>query len=237
MSRSGSRCGAAGKTRNERREASRRGEEAVTPLLLLVSSYLLGALPTSYLAGRLTRGIDLRGHGSGNLGTTNTFRVLGARVAAPVLVVDVLKGWAPAWYFPTLDSAAWWWALAYGGAAILGHVYPVYLRFRGGKGVATAAGVFLALAPSAAVVALVVWLVVLGIFRIVSLASLAAAVSLVAVLVAVETRPAVLWLGIGAAVFVTIAHRSNIARLLRGEEHRFSRRGSPVPTPDERPTK
>jgi acyl phosphate:glycerol-3-phosphate acyltransferase len=209
----------------------------VTPLVLVVLSYLLGSVPTSYLAGRISRGIDLRVHGSGNLGTTNTFRVLGARVAAPVLVVDVLKGWAPAWYFPMLDASPWWWALVYGGAAILGHVFPLYLRFRGGKGVATAAGVFLALAPSAAVVALVVWLVVLGIFRIVSLASLSAALSLVTVLLAVETRPAVLWLGIGVATFVTVAHRSNIVRLLRGEEHRFSRRGAPLPTPDERPTK
>ena len=114
---------------------------------LLLAAYLIGAVPTSYLIGRMARGIDLREHGSGNLGATNAFRVLGWRLALPVLLIDVFKGWFPAFVFPRLDGAGWEWALAYGAAAILGHVFSVYVNFKGGKGVATGAGVFLALAP------------------------------------------------------------------------------------------
>jgi acyl phosphate:glycerol-3-phosphate acyltransferase len=196
----------------------------VSPWLLIAASYLLGAIPSSYIAGRAARGIDLREHGSGNLGASNTFRVLGARVAAPVMVFDVLKGWFPAWFFPLWDGVpAWEWALAYGAAAIVGHVFSVYMGFRGGKGVATAAGVFLALTPVGVGAALLVWLVVLGAFRMVSLASISAAVTLVAVLLVVETRAPVVWLGVAIALFVIYAHRSNIRRIIRGEEFRFGR--------------
>lgn len=192
------------------------------PALLVVASYLVGAIPTGYIAGRWARGIDLREHGSGNLGATNTFRVLGARIAAPVMVVDVAKGFLPAALFPMWDGTAEWsWALAYGGASIVGHVFPVYMRFRGGKGVATAAGVFLAIAPKAVLPALVAWLVLLKLSRMVSLASITAAVTLIASLLVTEERVAVLALGIGVAIFVIYAHRSNIGRIRRGEEHRF----------------
>lgn len=205
----------------------------MSPWLLVAVSYLLGSIPSSYLAGRLARDIDLREHGSGNLGATNTFRVLGAWVAAPVLLFDLAKGWFPAWYFPLWDTAAaWQWALAYGAAAIVGHVFSVFMGFRGGKGVATAAGVFLALAPTAVAAAIVVWILVLLLFRIVSLASISAAVGLVVVLWAVETRAAVVWLGFAIAAFVIHAHRANIRRLLRGEEYRLGRERSTSPSPD-----
>ena len=192
--------------------------------LLVLAAYLVGSTPTSYLAGRWTRGIDLRQHGSGNLGATNTFRVLGPKVAAPVMVLDVLKGFLPAAVFPLLDGeGAWGWALAYGAAAIVGHVFSVYMRFRGGKGVATAAGVFLALAPKAVLPALIVWLAVLGVWRMVSLASIAAAGTLIVALVVTEPRLPVLLLGIAVAGFVVYAHRTNIRRILRGEEYRFGK--------------
>ncbi|MEX2570424.1 MAG: glycerol-3-phosphate 1-O-acyltransferase PlsY [Gemmatimonadota bacterium] len=194
------------------------------PWLWLIASYLLGSVPSSYIAGRLVRGIDLREHGSGNLGATNTFRVLGARVAAPVMVSDMFKGFAPAGIFAHWDgSDAWAWALAYGAAAILGHVFSVYMRFRGGKGVATAAGVFLALSPVAVGFALGAWLLVLWSSRMVSLASVVAAAILVVALILTESRPEVMSLGIAVAAFVIYAHRSNIGRILRGEEHRFQK--------------
>ncbi|HET7275976.1 MAG TPA: glycerol-3-phosphate 1-O-acyltransferase PlsY [Longimicrobiaceae bacterium] len=194
----------------------------MTPAFWVLVSYLTGAIPTGYLAGRITRGIDIREHGSGNPGATNTFRVLGARIAAPVMVVDLLKGFVPAALFVRWDgSELWTWALVYGAAAIIGHVFPVYLRFRGGKGVATATGVFLALAPLAVGISIVVWLAVLRISRMVSLASIMGALTLLAVLAIVETRPAVLALGIAMATFVIFAHRANIGRILRGEEYRF----------------
>lgn len=204
-------------------------------ILLIVVSYLLGSLPTSYLAGRWARGIDLREHGSGNLGATNTFRVLGARIAAPVMIVDMTKGFVPAALFPEIDgSESWAWALAYGSAAILGHVYSIYMGFRGGKGVATGAGVFLALSPVAVGIALAGWLVVLRFTRMVSLASVIAAVLLSAALVATESRPEVTTLGVFVSAFVIFAHRSNLRRMARGEEPRFGagpRHGAEKDTP------
>ena len=201
--------------------------------LLVLAAYLVGSTPTSYLAGKWTRGVDLRDHGSGNLGATNTFRVLGAKVAAPVMVLDILKGFLPAALFPLWDGeAGWGWALAYGAAAIVGHVFSAFMRFRGGKGVATAAGVFLALAPKAVLPALLVWLAVLGIWRMVSLASIAAAGTLIVALALTEPRLPVLLLGIVVAAFVVYAHRSNIRRIVRGEEFRFGKaRVAPTAAP------
>jgi acyl phosphate:glycerol-3-phosphate acyltransferase len=195
--------------------------------LLLLLAYLAGATPTSYLVGRFAFGMDLREHGSGNLGATNVFRVLGWKAALPVVFVDVAKGWIPTALFPRWDAAAApEWALAYGAAAIVGHVFSVYVGFKGGKGVATSAGVFAALAPWATLAALVVWVAVVAGTRIVSLGSLLAAVTL-PVAVYLTGEPAMeRWLAAGLAVFVVYAHRSNIGRLVRGREHRFGRKGS-----------
>jgi glycerol-3-phosphate acyltransferase PlsY len=193
------------------------------PLLFILLSYLWGAIPASYIAGRM-RGVDLRRHGSGNLGATNTFRVLGARVAAPVMVFDVLKGFLPVLLFTRWDGAAdWRWSLAYGAAAIVGHVFPVYMGFKGGKGVATSAGVFLAEAPLAVGIGLLVWLVVLRATRMVSAASVSAAAAvMVLLIVPVSHVPAeVRILGAAVCLFVIFAHRSNIKRILDGTESRF----------------
>jgi glycerol-3-phosphate acyltransferase PlsY len=196
----------------------------VSPALWIGASYLLGAIPASYLAGRWGGGVDLRTSGSGNLGATNAFRVLGPRIAAPVMLFDLLKGWLPVWSFPRLDgSAEWRWALAYGTAAIIGHVFSVFVRFRGGKGVATATGVFLGLAPLAIGVAFGVWLLVLWRTRWVSLASITGALTLAATLAVAERRTEVLVLGTAVALFVVWAHRANIRRLMRGEEVRLGR--------------
>ncbi|HKJ93692.1 MAG TPA: glycerol-3-phosphate 1-O-acyltransferase PlsY [Longimicrobiales bacterium] len=198
--------------------------------VLLAASYLLGATPTSYLAGRALRGIDLRQHGSGNLGATNAFRVMGWKGAVPALFLDIFKGWAPVALFPLWDgSPRAEWALAYGAAAIVGHVYSVYVRFRGGKGVATSAGVLLALAPWGVLAGAVVWGLMVFITRIVSVSSILAAV-VVPVAVYFTNGPGmVLWLTVAVALFVIFAHRSNIGRLLRGEEHRFGRRPGEAP--------
>jgi glycerol-3-phosphate acyltransferase PlsY len=197
----------------------------VSPWLLVVAGYLLGSVPASYVAGRLVRGIDLREHGSGNLGATNTFRVLGAKVAAPVMLFDVLKGFVPAWYFPLWDSSPdWRWALAYGAAAIVGHVFSLYMRFKGGKGVATGAGVFLALAPAAVGGAFLVWLATLRMSRMVSLASILAALTMLPLLWLTSDRWEVRALGGAIAAFVVFSHRANVGRILRGEEHRFGKK-------------
>lgn len=204
----------------------------MNPYLLLALSYVIGATPTSYWVGRVFYGVDLRNEGSGNLGATNSFRVLGWRAAVPVIVVDVAKGWVPVALFPGLDGhPSWTWALAYGAAAILGHVFSFWVGFRGGKGVATSTGVFLALAPDAILVALVVWLGVLAVTRIVSLASLSGAVA-IPVWLAYRPHPEgslLLWFTVALAAFVFWAHRSNIRRLLAGNEPRIRTPGAAAP--------
>lgn len=203
----------------------------MSPWLWVAVSYLLGAVPASYLAGKWAQGIDLREHGSGNLGATNTFRVLGARVAAPVMLFDVLKGTVPVVLFSRWDGGApWAWALAYGGAAIVGHVFSVYMRFRGGKGVATAAGVFLALAPLQLLGGFALWLLVLRTTRMVSAASISAALLVGVLLLATPVRVEVRVLGLAVVAFVVLAHRGNIVRIMRGEESRFGRRKEPEAT-------
>lgn len=195
------------------------------PWLLLLASYLLGATPTSYLIARSVRGIDLREHGSGNLGATNAFRVLGWKAATPIFLFDIFKGWLPAALFPLWDGIdGWAWPLAYGAASVIGHVFSIYVGFRGGKGVATGAGVFLALAPTAVLAGLAVWLLLVFTTGYVSLASITAAVVLpVAVLIVQGANP-IFYLALVLAAFVIYAHRSNVRRLLRGEEHRFRRK-------------
>lgn len=197
--------------------------------LLLLASYLIGAFPTSYVVGRLVRGIDLREHGSGNLGATNVYRVLGWKAAVLVFPVDIFKGFAPTFFFPQLDGSPHGeWALAYGAAAILGHVYSVYVRFKGGKGIATSAGVFLALAPWALLAGLVVWVLLVATTRIVSIASLAAALVVPLVVLVEEGNGPVFWLSLALLLFVVWSHRTNIRRLAHGEEHRFGRPRAPA---------
>lgn len=191
----------------------------------LVASYLIGAFPTSYLGGRLARGIDLRQHGSGNLGATNVWRVLGPAVAVPVALVDIAKGFLPVVLVaPMTGRAGLGVGLACGFAAVVGHVYSVFVGFRGGKGVATSAGVVLGIVPWALLGALGVFIVVVAASGFVSLGSIVAAWSLVALawLLHPELRPLVPALALLAAG-ITWLHRENIRRLAAGTEHRFRR--------------
>jgi glycerol-3-phosphate acyltransferase PlsY len=199
----------------------------------LVASYLLGAVPTSYLAARLGRGIDLREHGSRNLGATNLYRVLGWRYAVPVGLFDVAKGAIPVLVFAPQASSSQLFALACGVAAIVGHVFSVFVRFRGGKGVATAAGVMLGLTPAALGIAALVWLVLVYLTGYVSVGSIAgAAVFPVAVyLLERPEQPEILWLDVVVAAGIIWLHRGNIRRLLQGRENRFGRRAAPSAGP------
>ncbi|MEX0979550.1 MAG: glycerol-3-phosphate 1-O-acyltransferase PlsY [Gemmatimonadota bacterium] len=196
------------------------------PLALLGLAYLLGSIPTSYWVGKGVYGIDLRERGSGNLGATNALRVLGPRAAVPVMFVDIAKGWLPVWLFPRLDGeGAWAWALAYGAAALLGHVFSIWVRFRGGKGIATSTGIFIALAPAAVVAAFVAWGLVLWITRMVSLASVVAAVVLPVVVFWTARGENLVLPAFTAALslFVIWAHRENLRRILAGTESRIGR--------------
>lgn len=198
-------------------------------LLVLAGSYLLGSFPTSYLVARRLRGIDLRQHGSGNLGATNVFRTLGWRPALPVVVVDIAKGALPVVVAsalpPAVDALPDLLPLLAAIGAVLGHSSSPWVGFSGGKGVATAAGAFFTLAPAAAIPAVGVWFVLLLSTRIMSIASVAAAATLPVSLVQHElSTPAdgTRWASLGAsvlvAVFVVWKHRANLDRLRQGTE-------------------
>jgi glycerol-3-phosphate acyltransferase PlsY len=199
----------------------------MTPLLFVLLAYILGATPTSFWVGKFIFGVDLRTKGSGNLGATNTFRSFGWKAAVPVALVDVLKGWVPVWYFPQVDqSEVWAWTMAYAGAAIVGHVFSFWVSFKGGKGIATSAGAFLALAPWGVLVSLLVWMVVTFTSRMVALGSLAAALALPITLLFLphDGGNALIGFTLGLTVFVFWAHRANVSRILRGEENKFGRK-------------
>jgi len=198
-------------------------DTGLTVMLLL--AYLIGATPTSYLAGKLGRGIDLREHGSKNLGATNVYRVLGWRYAVPVALIDMAKGIVPVAILGPWSNGPGWFMVALGLAAVLGHMYSPYVRFKGGKGVATAAGMFLALAPLAIVLSMLVWTATLWLSGYVSVASLAAAVPFpLWVRLTVPRQPYTLCASVILALLIVYAHRANIRRLRDGTENRFRTR-------------
>lgn len=202
-------------------------------VLWLLASYFLGAIPTSYLLSRLFAGIDLRQHGSRNLGATNLYRVLGWKYAIPAAIVDIAKGAIPVLVFAPQVSDSQFFALACGVGAILGHVFSVFVGFKGGKGVATAAGVMLGLAPLALAVSALVWALLVWLTGYVSLGSIAAAAVLPLAVYLLEdsTSPALLWITAAIAAGVILLHRRNIQRLLKGTENRFGHRATSTPQP------
>ena len=198
------------------------------PLLALAISYGIGSIPFAYLAGAAA-GVDLRKQGSGNLGATNVFRVLGWKIGILVFLADALKGAIPLLLLAPRIQAPGdpvLWALACGVAAIFGHVRPVYLGFRkGGKGVATASGVFFALAPVPMLITFAVFVAIVLGTGYVSLGSLVAAALLPVLLLATHGATSPLFIvSVVIACFVYWTHRANIGRLRRGEEHRFGKR-------------
>jgi len=206
--------------------------------------YLIGAIPFSWLMVRWLKGIDLRTVGSGNLGSTNAMRVLGAKRGLPVQALDIVKGWLPVWlptvvleldpieaviydvgYIAQFDVASQYALMTIGLCAVLGHMFPVYLGFRGGKGVNTTIGVFLALAPKAILLVGVVALPLLLVVRIVSLASITGAVLLpCSVWFFYPDNLALTVVSVLVGVLIVFLHRSNIRRLLAGTEPRIGKK-------------
>lgn len=201
----------------------------MTTALALVLAYVCGSFPSAYLAGRLA-GIDLRTRGSGNLGANNVYREVGATAAIVVLALDAAKGWAAVVLIPRwIDvGSATWMPLALGAAAIVGHAKPVFLLWRGGgKGVATGAGVFLALAPQALGIAVLMFAIVVAATRYVSVGSLAAAAVLPFAVLALHGASSSLFVAsLFIAVFVLWSHRVNIQRLMHGTESKIGRPGA-----------
>jgi len=207
----------------------------VTLVAVLLGSYLLGSIPFGYLAGRLV-GVDIRQTGSGNVGATNVLRVLGKRYGYPVFALDVLKGFGavkiamliapgrpPEWNSPEMFG------ILAAIASVFGHLYPPWLNFKGGKGVATSAGALFALTPVAMLVGVAIWMIVFWLTRYVSLASMIAAGFLPFVILVVSsqdqnTRRPLVYSSACVATIVVWRHRSNLYRLTRGTEPRFTRK-------------
>jgi glycerol-3-phosphate acyltransferase PlsY len=190
----------------------------VTEALCICVAYLLGSIPFGYLAGR-ARGIDIRTVGSRNIGTTNVFRTLGSRWGAAVLVADVGKGLAAVLIASALVDDPW--PLAAAGAAVVGHLAPAWLRFRGGKGVAVAAGALIGLMPLVTATLVLLWVALVVATRYVSLASITAALAFTPLAWALgHDLPDVVFAGVVSAL-VLVRHRANLARLVRGQELRI----------------
>ncbi len=201
----------------------------MTIAILTIIAYLFGAIPFGLLVAK-SRGVDIREQGSGNIGATNVFRVLGKGLGIFTFVLDALKGFIPAFVFPMIGnldgdySDYGDYGVLFGLVAILGHSFPVYLKFKGGKGVATSAGMLLGVAPAAVGIGFLVWIICLLLSRIVSLASILAALAVgISVWFLKESRIVCIALSI-LALLVIWLHRANIKRLMNGTENRFGKK-------------
>lgn len=193
-------------------------------ILFSIAAYLFGAIPFGLLVAK-SRGVDIRTQGSGNIGATNVFRVLGKGWGIFTFVLDALKGFIPAFVFPRMAGLDPEWGVLFGIAAILGHSFPVYLKFKGGKGVATSAGMLLGVAPMAVLVGFVCWVLCMVISRIVSLSSIVAAIAVAVAVWVLDPTALVVNVALTTlAVLVIWLHRANIRRLLNGTENRFGKK-------------
>ncbi|TWJ32469.1 glycerol-3-phosphate 1-O-acyltransferase PlsY [Geobacter argillaceus] len=188
-------------------------------IILIAGAYLLGSIPTGLLLAKAA-GVDIRAAGSGNIGATNVYRTLGRTVGVLTLVGDCLKGLLPvlaARYLGLTDA----WIAAAGLAAFLGHVYTVFLGFKGGKGVATALGVFLGVSPLAVLGALAIFVLLVWKWRYISLGSISAAAAMPILVALLDRRPELVGMTVVVAALVIWKHRENIGRLRDGTENRF----------------
>jgi len=193
----------------------------------IILAYLIGSVPTSYIAGRLTKGIDIRQYGSGNVGATNTLRVLGKKMGATILLIDMAKGAfcvivLPAIFFSNQLHISLPIFKAYIAAfVIFGHIWTIFLKFKGGKGVATTCGVFLSLSTIPAIIAILIWVLTVIISKYVSLSSLIMIISLPFLMLMFNQPRAYLILSITLCVLISYTHRSNIKRLIFGQENKI----------------
>lgn len=198
-------------------------------VLVVIAAYLIGSVPTAVWIGKIFYGVDVRDHGSGNAGATNTFRVLGKRAGIPVLILDILKGFAAVQmayaisdYLPSSQQFVNL-KLVLALAVLTGHIFPIFAGFRGGKGVATLLGVLIGVQPLAALICAAVFLVIFIPSGFVSLSSMSAAFAypFIIMLVLMETNPNVILFSIAIFILVLITHQKNIERLLKGTESKM----------------
>lgn len=201
----------------------------ILPLLLVIIAYLLGSIPTSVWVGKIFFGVDVREHGSGNAGATNTIRVLGWKAGGPVFIIDVLKGLFAVLLvhfslFETGTNEYYNFQLILGLFALIGHIFPLFAGFKGGKGVATLLGIVIALTPLPALLAFGVFLIVLFIFKYVSLGSMIAGLSypIMMFIFFPHYSISIKIFSIAMALMLIVTHRKNIKRLMKGEESKAS---------------
>jgi len=194
------------------------------PMLALIGAYLLGSIPTGYLLVKWFKRVDVRTIGSGNIGATNTARAAGKPIAFAVFVIDALKGALPAAVFAKMgwDNGGIIASVACGAAAVVGHVFPIFLAFKGGKGVATAIGMLAATSPMGLAVFLGAWIAGMGLFKYVSVGSILAAATIPLSQVIWHQPLGAVLIGACVAVLIIWRHRENIQRLMEGKEHRLS---------------
>lgn len=198
-------------------------------VLEILLAYLMGSIPSAVWIGKLFYGTDVREHGSGNAGATNVIRVLGYKAGIPVMLFDIFKGWAAVqviFLFPHPGLSAdfiTYVRICMAFAAVIGHVFPVFAGFKGGKGVGTLAGVAIALYPLALLIVLGLFITVLSLSRYVSLSSIICGVSFpfIVIFITGEHHPGLVILAIVVAIFIPLTHLKNIRRLMRGEENKF----------------
>lgn len=197
-------------------------------ILGIILSYLIGSIPTAYILGRLYKRIDIRKHGSGNVGATNVFRVLGKGPGIIVLIIDIFKGVIPVvWVSDVLGFNEVWQRILMALAVVCGHNWTIFLQFKGGKGIATSLGVLIGLTIKIAIIrpvllgTIVIWLIAFLITGFVSLASIVASLAL-PLLMLRTNRFELILLGVIFCIFVVIRHRPNIKRLMAGQESRVS---------------
>jgi len=201
--------------------------QLLTISLAILGSYLLGSIPTSYIFGKILKGIDIREHGSGNAGATNALRILGTKWGILTMILDMAKGWLAVFLGRiVLDNPANWVLIALALGAIIGHIFTIYLGFKGGKGVATSAGVFIALAPIPVAIALAVFIITVWITRYVSLGSMLAALVAFGAELFINIKnnfadKEILGLVILIVAFIIFRHKANIQRLLAGNENKL----------------
>lgn len=194
----------------------------------IIVSYLIGSMPTALWVGKAFYGLDIRAHGSGNSGASNTFRVLGKKAGSAVLLIDIIKGLTAASlvrYLPFVELGSIEFVnlqLLFGLSSVMGHIFPIYCNFKGGKGIATLVGMVLGIHYISALVCILLFVVVLFSTRYVSLSSILAALAfpLIAILVYKNEEPMFIAFGIAAAIMVVLTHQKNIVRLVSGNENK-----------------
>lgn len=199
-------------------------------LYAIAISYLIGSIPTGYIIAKLLKGIDIRDHGSGNVGATNLMRTVGKVPGITGLLIDVAKGIVPVtviaavFYMPDMAVNEPLFKVILGLSAVFGHIWTIFLKFKGGKGVATTIGVFLGLAPAVTTIGLLIWVILALIFKYVSVSSIAMAVSLPVLMAFFQSPIEYTLLSVILCIFITYKHKANIRRLINGTEYKIGQK-------------